>query len=79
VAQEPGAEEALEALRPEEADLSELDYQSPSDSDIGSMEMNPAGNSREVQTPQRQKMSFSRQSADDQKQNRAERRKLKKR
>jgi len=72
VAQEPGAEEVLEGMRPEAADLSELDYTSPSDSDIGAMEeIAPSGN-------ERQKMTFSRGPAEDQKLNRADRRKHKK-
>jgi preprotein translocase subunit SecA len=80
VAQEPGAEQILEGLRPEGADLSELDYQSPSDSDIGGMEMaTRASGPSQDSGPQRQKMSFNRQPVDDQKQNRAERRKQKKR
>jgi preprotein translocase subunit SecA len=70
VAQEPGAEVALEGLRPEEADLSELNYQAPSDTNIGMME---------DAAPERQRMSFSRAPAEDQKMNRADRRKNKKR
>jgi preprotein translocase subunit SecA len=72
VAQEGGAEEVLEGLRPESQDLSELDYQSADDSQIGMMDMAPAA-------PERQKMTFSRAPSDDQKQNRADRRKSKKR
>lgn len=72
VAQEPGAEEVLESMRPEAADLSELDYTSPSDSDIGAMEEATPSN------PERQKMSFNRAPADDSKMNRADRRKMKK-
>jgi preprotein translocase subunit SecA len=78
VAQEGGAEQVLEGLRPESADLSELDYQSPSDSDIGSMEVESRGSAQQ-EAPQRQKMSFNRQPVDDSKANRAERRKQKKR
>jgi preprotein translocase subunit SecA len=73
VAQEPGAQEAFESLRPEDTDMSELSYQSPNDSDIGGIELGAA------QTPQRQKMSFSREPAEEQKLNRANRRKQKKR
>jgi preprotein translocase subunit SecA len=70
VAQEPGAEEALEGLRPEEADLSELDYQAPNDSDIGMME---------TAVPERQRMTFSNVPAEEQRMNRADRRRSKKR
>lgn len=72
VAQEPGAEEVLEGMKPEAADLSDLDYTSPSDSDIGMMEEAAPSN------PERQKMSFNRAPVDDHKMNRADRRKIKK-
>jgi len=73
VAQEPGAEEVIEGMKQESADLSELDYSAPSDSNIGMMEeAAPA-------TSERQKMSFNRSSGEDQKMNRADRRKMKKR
>ncbi|MBC7370696.1 MAG: preprotein translocase subunit SecA [Bdellovibrionaceae bacterium] len=74
VAQEPGAEAILESMRPEETDMSELDYQSPSDSNIGGdlETTSPSGS-------ERQKMTFNRQSDQDSKQNRSERRKQKKR
>ncbi|MBS1969301.1 MAG: preprotein translocase subunit SecA [Bdellovibrionales bacterium] len=71
VAQEPGAEEVLEGMRPEAADLSDLDYSSPSDSDIGVME-------EAAPASERQKMTFNRAPADDSKMNRADRRKMKK-
>ena len=76
VAQEPGAQDILDGFRPEQTDLSELDYQAPSDSDIGG--------DLEVASPspggsERQKMTFNRQSDQDSKQNRSERRKQKKR
>lgn len=74
VAQEPGAQEALESLRPDDTDMSELSYESPNDSDIGGMEM-----VQETEAPQRQKMTFSREPVEEQKQNRADRRKQKKR
>jgi preprotein translocase subunit SecA len=73
VAQQPGAEEALEGLRPEEADLSELDYQAPNDSDIGIME------EATVSAPERQRMTFSNAPPEEQRMNRADRRKSKKR
>lgn len=75
VAQEPGAEEALEGLRPEAQDLSELDYQSANDSDIGGMASMQANTEP---SSERQKMSFNRAPAGDQKMNRADRRKNKK-
>jgi preprotein translocase subunit SecA len=82
VAQEPGAEEALESMRAQEPDLSELSYASPNDSDIGSMDLgvgsSSVGSLAEA-PPQRQKMSFSREPVDEQKLNRANRRKQKKR
>jgi preprotein translocase subunit SecA len=74
VAQEPGAEEVLEGMRPESSDLSDLDYSSPSDSDIGAM----APAAAEPSAPERQKMSFNRAPVDDSKMNRADRRKMKK-
>ncbi|MGZ3745866.1 MAG: preprotein translocase subunit SecA [Pseudobdellovibrionaceae bacterium] len=70
VAQQPGAEEALDGLRPEETDLSELDYQAPNDADIGMME--------EV-APERQRMTFSSAPREEPRMNRADRRKNKKR
>jgi preprotein translocase subunit SecA len=80
VAQEPGAQAALEGLRPEETDMSELSYDAPNDSDIGGMDMGMQEPAQLGETSsQRQKMSFSREPVDDQKLNRANRRKQKKR
>jgi preprotein translocase subunit SecA len=77
VAQAPNAEEVLEGLRPEETDLSELDYQSPSESDIGALDMGPQQTA--PQESQRQRMTFNREPVAEGKMNRAERRKQKKR
>jgi len=82
VAQEPGAEEILEGLRPEGQDLSELDYQSPSDSDIGGVaDLQPTPVSaipeREM-APERQRMTFNRAPAEEPRMNRAERRRVSK-
>ncbi|RYZ79017.1 MAG: preprotein translocase subunit SecA, partial [Proteobacteria bacterium] len=80
VAQEPGAEDILESLRPEEQDLSELDYQSPSDENLGAdMGTSSSSSSSSSGSSERQKMTFNRQSDQDSKQNRSERRKQKKR
>ena len=78
VNQDQSAEDVLEGFRPESTDLSELDYQAPSDSDIGAMDVSSRANEVD-QAPQRQKMTFNRQPVDDNKLNRAERRKQKKR
>ncbi|MBK9322219.1 MAG: hypothetical protein IPM97_04580 [Bdellovibrionaceae bacterium] len=78
VSQDQNPEDVLEGLRQESTDLSELDYQAPSDSDIGSMDIDLKTNESGT-SPQRQKMSFSRQPVDDSKLNLAERRKQKKR
>jgi hypothetical protein len=69
-------------MRAQEPDLSELSYASPNDSDIGSMDLgagSSSGGGSVEAPPQRQKMSFSREPVDEQKLNRANRRKQKKR
>lgn len=63
-------EDALESLRPEGTDLSDLNYSAPSDSDIGSDFS--ADSSDESST--KRKMTFSNGPANDGKMNRAERR-----
>lgn len=80
VAQEPGAQEALDSMRPDDTDMSELSYESPNDSDIGGIdEMEMDEPAQLGGAPQRQKMTFSREPVDEQKLNRADRRKQKKR
>ncbi|WP_413289717.1 preprotein translocase subunit SecA [Bdellovibrio sp. HCB337] len=79
VAQEGNAEEVLESLRPEEQDLSDLDYQSASDSDIGGMTDLQPQQPASAGPQERQKMSFNRQPVDESRMNRADRRKQKKR
>ncbi|WP_374077016.1 preprotein translocase subunit SecA [Bdellovibrio bacteriovorus] len=66
-------EQVLESLRPEEADLDELDYSSPSESDIGHS-LPEVGGSEE---PTR-KMTFQSGPRDDRPMNREERRRLEK-
>lgn len=66
-------EEVLESLRPEEADLSELDYSSPSESDIGHS-LNEAG--ADVDQPRMNKMTFQSGPREDRQMNREERRRL---
>jgi preprotein translocase subunit SecA len=74
------AEEALESFRPTETDLDELDYQSPTEADsFGGM---PSGGSAQSSRgngsggPKR--MTFSNGPQDDQKMNRADRRRMEK-
>tara|TARA_B110001454_G_scaffold16145_2_gene14614 strand:+ start:27081 stop:29741 length:2661 start_codon:yes stop_codon:yes gene_type:complete len=65
------AQEALESFMPEEQDLSELNYQSPQEQDIG----------RGLEAPEtkpRNKMTYSSGPADDGKMNREQRRRLQK-
>ena len=75
------AEQALQSLTPVEADLDELDYQSPDSSQASSFAptRNPErpGNGNGG-SPQKQKMTFSNRPLEDSKMNRAERRKMQK-
>ena len=68
-------EEVLESLRPEEADLSELDYSSPSESDIGHSLPEMSAGSEE---PAKRKMTFQSGPMDDRQMNREERRRMEK-
>ena len=69
-------EDVLESLRPEESDLDELDYSSPSEADIGhSLPEMSAGSSEE---PAKRKMTFQSGPADDRPMNREERRRIEK-
>jgi preprotein translocase subunit SecA len=71
-------EEVLESLRPDGADLDELDYSSPSEADIGhSMSSGAGGGSASGDEPKR-KMTFQSGPVDDSKMNREERRRLEK-
>lgn len=81
VAQEAGAEEALEGLRPEEQDLSELDYQASNEPGTGMMDLQPEPIREPAHepTPERQRMTFNRVATEEPKMNRADRRKSKKR
>lgn len=67
-------EEVLESLRPEEADLDELDYSSPTEEDIGQSMSQPSLDSEE---PPKRKMTFqSGPVRDDRILNREERRRM---
>jgi preprotein translocase subunit SecA len=66
-------QEVLESLRPEEADLDELDYSSPSEADIGHSLPQVQGG----EEPKR-KMTFQSGPSDDRQMNREERRRLEK-
>lgn len=66
-------EEIIESLRPEEADLSELDYSSPSEADIGHTLSAPGG---DVEQPRMNKMTFQSGPREDRVMNREERRRL---
>lgn len=66
-------EQVLESLRPEEADLDELDYSSPSESDIGH-----SLPERETSEAPTRKMTFQSGPRDDRPMNREERRRLEK-
>nr|WP_330220889.1 preprotein translocase subunit SecA [Bdellovibrio reynosensis] len=68
-------EEVLESLRPEEADLSELDYSSPSEADIGHSLPQANASSSE---PEKRKMTFQSGPRDDRPMNREERRRMEK-
>ncbi|XGC81107.1 preprotein translocase subunit SecA [Bdellovibrio bacteriovorus] len=68
-------EEVLESLRPEEADLSELDYSSPSEADIGHSLPQVNASSSE---PEKRKMTFQSGPRDDRPMNREERRRMEK-
>lgn len=66
-------EQVLESLRPEEADLDELDYSSPTESDIGhSLE------TQSSEEPEKRKMTFQSGPPQDRQMNREERRRLEK-
>ncbi|WP_415061300.1 preprotein translocase subunit SecA [Bdellovibrio sp.] len=65
-------EQVLESLRPEEADLDELDYSSPSESDIGHTLPQVDGS----EEPAKRKMTFQSGPRDDRPMNREERRRL---
>lgn len=67
-------EEVLESLRPEEADLDELDYSSPAEADIGHSLPEVGG----AQEPQRNKMTFQSGPREDRPMNREERRRMEK-
>ena len=67
------AEQALESFMPEETDLDELDYKSPQEEDIGKAFMDES-----PETPKKNKMTFSRDSEDEPKMNREQRRRLQK-
>lgn len=71
-----GAEQALQSMRPEEPDLSELNYQSPDDSQ-GGFSQYEAGAGSESSQPQKRKFRAGPPEA-DRPMNRAERRKTKK-
>lgn len=64
------AEEALESFRPEEQDLSELNYQAPQEQDIGREFSEPA--------KPKNKMTYSSGPGEEQKMNREQRRRLQK-
>lgn len=73
------AEQALENLRPEEADLDDLNYQGAEESQIGSSMNAPVTARSNGSSPQRQRLSYSRDnSAPDSKMNRADRRRMQK-
>lgn len=65
-------EQVLESLRPEEADLDELDYSSPSEADIDHSLPEP----KESGEPEMRKMTFQSGPRDDRPMNREERRRL---
>ncbi|UYL10336.1 preprotein translocase subunit SecA [Bdellovibrio sp. SKB1291214] len=67
-------EEMLESLRPDETDLEELDYSSPSEADIGHS-LPEVGGSEE---PQKRKMTFQSGPVEDRPMNREERRRIEK-
>ncbi len=70
-------EEALEALRSEEPDLSELDYSGPNDADLGGISASssraPVSSNSEAARPKR-KMTYGNAPPPETKQNRADRR-----
>ncbi len=66
-------EQVLESLRPEEADLSELDYSSPSEADIGHSLQGEVSSGQ----PEKRKMTFQSGPRDDRPMNREERRRAK--
>lgn len=70
-------EEALQGFQPEETDLDDLNYQSPSDAEIGGLD--DLSQPQSEDGPSKRKMVYSRESQDDRKLNRAERRKQQKR
>ncbi|NUM59693.1 MAG: preprotein translocase subunit SecA [Bdellovibrionaceae bacterium] len=67
------AEQALESFMPEETDLDELDYKSPQEEDIGK-----AFTDEGPDAPKKNKMTFSRDSEEEPKMNREQRRRLQK-
>lgn len=69
-------EEVLESLRPEEADLDELDYTSPAEADIGHSLSEPVEVGEDQ--PRMNKMTFQSGPRDDRNMNREERRRLEK-
>lgn len=70
-------EEVMESLRPEEANLDELDYSSPGEADIGHT-LTSAGADVLDETPKMNKMTFQSGPRDDRQMNREERRRLEK-
>ncbi|AHI04700.1 preprotein translocase subunit SecA [Bdellovibrio bacteriovorus W] len=72
VAQQQSEEEVLESFRPEESDLDELNYSSPSDETIGELETAMEGSS-ETRT-----MTFQSGPSQDRQMNREERRRMEK-
>lgn len=72
------AEEALESLRPQETDLDELDYQSPSEMDAGGA-VSALHARTPVEAPQKRRMTMGpRDNSDEPKLNRASRRRVEK-
>lgn len=69
-------EEVLESLRPDEADLDELDYTSPAEADIGHSLSEPVAVVEDE--PRMNKMTFQSGPRDDRNMNREERRRLEK-
>ncbi|OYZ11234.1 MAG: preprotein translocase subunit SecA [Bdellovibrio sp. 28-41-41] len=71
------AQEALESFMPDEQDLSELNYQSPREQDIG-RDFESSGSKESSANKPRNKMSYTSGPADDGKMNREQRRRLQK-
>lgn len=70
-------EEVMDSLRPEEANLDELDYSSPGESDIGHT-LTSSGADVLDEAPKMNKMTFQSGPRDDRQMNREERRRLEK-